>query len=398
MENTILFVDDEPNILSSLQREFRQEGYNILTAGSGKEGIEVLRKNRVSVVISDHRMPLMDGTQFLSIAKELSPETVRCMLTGYADLSSVMAAINKGEVYRYILKPWDNDEIKQIVRDAVDRYNASLENRDLSDAVKRQNVELTELMFMEAENEAKKKAGKTVLVADDSVFFRTRLSDILTEAGHGVKFATNGQEVIDALSSGAQKIDLLVLDLQMPEIDGFAVLKWMNENGYRRRVPVLVATGAYETGQVLEMIKNLGAVGLLSKGLTPEQVKFRVNRALFPEKAESGKTKWKRVPVSVPVDFTHGGNTRTGYFLNISETGAFLYAKAEYNVGTALGLKFSIPGRDRVIDAIGVIQWKTSEIYNRNLFGGYGIMFESISEEDRALLGEFVAEEGEKIS
>lgn len=113
---TVLFVDDERNILNAFMRVFRMEGYNILTAGSGPEGLELAKGNRVALVVSDHRMPGMEGVEFLSKVKAVSPDTVRFMLTGYADLKAVMGAINKGEVYRYITKPWNDDELKAAVR------------------------------------------------------------------------------------------------------------------------------------------------------------------------------------------------------------------------------------------------------------------------------------------
>lgn len=135
------------------------------------------------------------------------------------------------------------------------------------------------------ENGAVKKLVKTVLVADDSIFFRTQLSDILTEAGHEVRFAKNGKEVVDELEKNSCDIDLLILDLQMPDMDGFTVLKWMKEKGASGKVPVLVTTGAYEPAHIVEEVKRLGAAGLLTKGNSAEQVRFRVDRILFPEKA-----------------------------------------------------------------------------------------------------------------
>src|SRR3972149_3951223 len=87
------------------------------------------------------------------------------------------------------------------------------------------------------------KDSKRILVADDSIFFRTKLSDILVEAGHKVKFAKDGRELIKEISIDAGGVDLLMLDLQMPDIDGFGVLNWLSENGLKGRFPVLVITG-----------------------------------------------------------------------------------------------------------------------------------------------------------
>lgn len=145
MENTVLLVDDERNILNSLTRVFRKDGYNILTAEGGAEGLELIRANKVSIVISDHRMPVMEGVEFLSRVKEASPETIRFMLTGYADIKAVMSAINKGEVYRYITKPWNDDELRSAVREALEHYNLTAENRRLTELIKGQNAQLVDL-------------------------------------------------------------------------------------------------------------------------------------------------------------------------------------------------------------------------------------------------------------
>ncbi|MBI5599081.1 MAG: response regulator [Deltaproteobacteria bacterium] len=144
-DHTILFVDDEENIRNALYRLFRREGYNILIAGGGVEGLELMLKNRVSLVISDHRMPGMEGVEFLRRVKERSPDTVRIMLTGYADLASTMNAVNESEVHRYITKPWDDVALKLTVRDLLDRHELKDENRRLLEVTRRQNKELAEL-------------------------------------------------------------------------------------------------------------------------------------------------------------------------------------------------------------------------------------------------------------
>ena len=99
MKHTILFVDDEENILSALVRLFRKEDYEIVTAISGMDGMKIIEEREIPLVISDHRMPGMTGVDFLAKVKEISPDTIRIMLTGYADLEAAIAAINKGEVY-----------------------------------------------------------------------------------------------------------------------------------------------------------------------------------------------------------------------------------------------------------------------------------------------------------
>jgi len=122
MENTLLLVDDEENILHSLVRVLRSEGYHILTATDGEQALQILASNEVQVILSDQRMPGMSGSEMLSHAKELYPETVRMILSGYADLASVTDAINRGNIYKFLIKPWDADLLRANIREAFDRY------------------------------------------------------------------------------------------------------------------------------------------------------------------------------------------------------------------------------------------------------------------------------------
>jgi DNA-binding NtrC family response regulator len=121
---TLLLVDDEPNVLSSLKRLFRRDGYHILSTCSAREGLEMLATNAVQVVISDQRMPEMSGTEFLSRVKQLHPKSMRLVLSGYTDLNTVTQAINEGAIYKFLTKPWNDDEIREIVRQAFRAYTA----------------------------------------------------------------------------------------------------------------------------------------------------------------------------------------------------------------------------------------------------------------------------------
>ncbi len=142
---TLLFVDDETNILSALRRLFRPLGYNILTAEGGAQGLELLAQHKVDLVISDMRMPQMDGAQFLEKVREHAPDTVRILLTGYADISSTIAAINKGQIYRYIAKPWEDNDIVLTVRYALEQKDLLREKVRLEELTQQQNAELKEL-------------------------------------------------------------------------------------------------------------------------------------------------------------------------------------------------------------------------------------------------------------
>lgn len=127
------------------------------------------------------------------------------------------------------------------------------------------------------------KGPRKILIADDDNFFRVRLSDILMEEGHDIRFAASGHEVIEEIKKDPSSIDLLTLDLQMPDIDGFGVLEWISDNGLKGRFPVLVVTGVSEPGHVLERLRALGAAGLMTKAFNPEDTLDRINRLLYPE-------------------------------------------------------------------------------------------------------------------
>lgn len=135
---TLLLVDDEPNILSSLQRVFRPAGYRVLTATGGALGLEILAKEKIDLIISDMRMPGMDGAAFLGQAAVRWPQVVRILLTGYADLTSAVMAVNKGNIYRYLSKPWEDNDIRITVQQA-------LEKQRLEARVAEQNAQLKDL-------------------------------------------------------------------------------------------------------------------------------------------------------------------------------------------------------------------------------------------------------------
>ena len=143
MKHTILCVDDEIDNVDALERLFRKK-YNVLKAVSGDEGLVHVQdnlgtKNPVALIISDQRMPGKTGVEFLRETIALSPETIRILLTGYTDIDSVIAAINSGEVYRYITKPWDPVDIVNTVDKALEKYELSAEleikNRELRQAL-----------------------------------------------------------------------------------------------------------------------------------------------------------------------------------------------------------------------------------------------------------------------
>ncbi|MBD3318222.1 MAG: response regulator [Chitinivibrionales bacterium] len=145
MEKAILFVDDEANVLTAVERVFLDEPYEILTAAGAKEGVKLLHEHQVSVIVSDMRMPEINGVEFLRRAARINPDSTRIVLSGFAELDDIKDAVNEGGIWRFITKPWNDYELRVTVRNAVDLYERTVERKRLLGELKDKNVELTKL-------------------------------------------------------------------------------------------------------------------------------------------------------------------------------------------------------------------------------------------------------------
>jgi response regulator RpfG family c-di-GMP phosphodiesterase len=201
----VLCVDDEPHILSALRRLFRTQGYEVLTATSAADGLALMAQQPVDVVISDMRMPGMDGVQFLERARAMRPEALRLLLTGHADVDQVMGAVNRGEIYRYITKPWDDSDIVLVLRHAFERRALEQEKRRLEALTLRQNEQLRELnQDLEARvaaRTAELKQAHDELLASNDKLKRNFLTSIRVFAGiielRGANLAGHSRRVAD---------------------------------------------------------------------------------------------------------------------------------------------------------------------------------------------------------
>ncbi len=138
----VVIIDDESNILASLRRLFLHEPFDVLTTSHPFEAMEILSKNPVKVVISDQRMPVVSGVQFLKEVKDSYPDIIRILLTGHADMDAAEAAVNVGQVYRFLTKPWEPEELRRAVHQAIDRYDLAFERRQLFEQLDAKNKEL----------------------------------------------------------------------------------------------------------------------------------------------------------------------------------------------------------------------------------------------------------------
>lgn len=266
-KHTVLFVDDEVNIIHSLQRLFRREGCDVITASSGSEGLELVKSNRVSLVISDNMMPGMDGVEFLSKVKEVSPDTIRFMLTGYADIKAVMSAINRGEVSRYITKPWNDDELRFAVKEALERYGLVRENKELLKLTQRQNAELVDLNH----NLEAKVLEKTRKIRENFFSFVKIFADLMelydpVIGGHNKRVAVMAKALAAEMGLDEQEVDLVEAAALLHSVGLIGVPRSildkdekslsMNERAVLRHSPVL-------TQSLFSSIDTLRQVGIL---------------------------------------------------------------------------------------------------------------------------------------
>jgi DNA-binding NtrC family response regulator len=177
--DTILIVDDEPHVISALMRGLDEEPYRITGTGGAAQALQLMTGHAFKVVISDEKMPGMDGAEFLALVKERYPETVRIMLTGHASLEATMRAVNSGEIYRFFTKPWDDIELKLAIRSALEKYDLEQENRRLLKTVRRQSRELRYLeQSYPGISELRRDAGGAIRI--DSELSAEEIASIIT--------------------------------------------------------------------------------------------------------------------------------------------------------------------------------------------------------------------------
>ncbi|NOT10504.1 MAG: response regulator [Methylococcaceae bacterium] len=199
---TILLVDDEPNITSALKRTLRRDGYNILTANSGEEGLNLLAVHEVGVIISDQRMPHMTGVEFLRKVKALYPKTFRMVLSGYTELESVTSAINEGAIYKFLTKPWDDDQLRENTREAFQRYEMEQDNFRLTKELQSANDKLSRLNL----NLEQQVADKT-----REIVHNINLLEISQEILESLPIAILGIDEQEMIAASNKQADVLVL-------------------------------------------------------------------------------------------------------------------------------------------------------------------------------------------
>lgn len=207
----LLCVDDEPNILSALRRLFRGHPWDVTIASSGAQALELMAQQPFDVVLSDMRMPEMDGATLLQKVYEAWPDTTRILLTGYADMQSTIAAINEGRVHRFISKPWNDVELPLVIAQAMEHRFLLLERARLEALTREQNERLTHLnaeleQRVQARTQDLAQANeklKANWLATVSMF--TSLMELRdgSMAGHGRRVAASARRIAQAMGLSA---------------------------------------------------------------------------------------------------------------------------------------------------------------------------------------------------
>ncbi|MEX1192440.1 MAG: response regulator [Brumimicrobium sp.] len=136
-----LYIDDEKSNLTSFKAAFRRD-FNVFLAESASEGLNILRNNEIHVILTDQRMPEKTGVEFLSSILEEFPNSIRILVTGYTDMEALVDAVNKGHIFKYISKPWDNKKLKEIIIKAYEIYKLNTENQEITEKLSQANEQL----------------------------------------------------------------------------------------------------------------------------------------------------------------------------------------------------------------------------------------------------------------
>lgn len=203
-KHTILCVDDELDNVDALERLFRKH-YTVLKATSGEQGLKVLAENPgVALIISDQRMPSMTGVEFLEKAQRTHPESLRILLTGYTDIESVIQAVNQGQIYRYLTKPWDSNDLLNTVATAIQKYEMTKE-------LKKKNIELAKALN-ELKSLDKAKSNFMILINHE---LKTPLTSIISFVGllNETQMDDEQKLFVNRISRGADKLKSIIDDV-----------------------------------------------------------------------------------------------------------------------------------------------------------------------------------------
>lgn len=246
---SILVVDDEERILNALKSLFRKR-YHVFTTTNGNQALDFMKRHKIQVVISDQRMPIMPGVELLRQAREISPSTVRILLTGYSDLASIVGSINDGEVYRFISKPWNNQELEQTIAEAVTIAK-----------------ELADAPATNATLPAQMKAGILVIDQDEEIF---RVTKGVIDGMCPVLYASGLEAALEIMQQ--QEIAVVLADVGAGNEDVAAMIKLLKQEN--PQILTIVLTSASDSDLMIDLINQAQIFRFLNK---PVKVKFLKN-------------------------------------------------------------------------------------------------------------------------
>lgn len=286
---TLLLIDDEERILRSLRMLFFS-GYNVHMTTDPHEAIRILREERVHVIVSDQRMPVMQGSELLGIARETSPATMRILLTGYSDLEASIASVNEGEVFRYLLKPWDAAEVKKVVAEAAAISEASFE------------VQLHTATFVGMESKKPR-----VLIMDHDEATAKTVHETLGDRCE-IIWASDAQHAMEELAK--QDVSVVVSDLMLGETNVGYILKTIKQ--LNPQTQCIVVTSFNDTSRLIELINQAQITRFLpkpvSKGILARNLESMLERFHVLRSQPALQNRQTVAPIIDPQEKIQAGN------------------------------------------------------------------------------------------
>jgi len=254
---TILFVDDEKRVLRSLKALFKPH-YNVHITTDGHEALEIVKNNTVHVIVSDQRMPAMTGVELLREIKQVSPATMRLLLTGYADLPAIIDSVNDGEIFRYINKPWDNEDILNRVKKAA-----------------QVGLELAVNIPSPITKTSSEKQELEILVVDDDIDTYNAVQEIVGQK-YTVKRGETLKSAFDILSQG--KVMVIISEIHIADEDMSLSLKLMKQ--YHPDIISIVLTDFKDVQSLIELINQGQIFRFLPKPIRKPLLENSINAAI----------------------------------------------------------------------------------------------------------------------
>ena len=310
----ILLVDDEERILRSLSMLLRTQ-YQIFATSDGNEALKILRQEKIHVIISDQRMPIMTGTELLRQARDIAPDTIRILLTGYSDADAALDALNDGEIFRYINKPWGPKELRDTIAQAADIAGT------LGALLPKPLVNTASSSVVEPEIIVNKRLACLVLDRDEDTYLVVK--DILG-ASHEVFWSQDVGSALNILTS--QSIAIMVTELSLGDVDLSSMIKTLKQE--HPELLTIILTNFKDTSRLVELINQAQVFrylpkpvrkGLLGRSIESSIARHRTLKAQ-PERLQTQV-------VEAPVDPTQKAETS-----KVSEFLAQLRARVNRNL------------------------------------------------------------------